>query len=77
MIYAEVAKLTHEPDCKWNTEDYCDCPAIERHLQARIAVLESALGRITPSYRLILAGKSVRDAAETLAEADQALNPAK
>ena len=37
------------------------------------AALRSALERVTNNYRLTLAGKSVRDVTETLAEADASL----
>ena len=43
MIYSEVAKLNHTPECIWNREDSCDCGAIERHLTARVAELERKL----------------------------------
>lgn len=74
MKYAEVAKLKHDPGCPFSRgDDYCDCGAIEKQLESRVARLESALERTLTNFQAVLARRPVRDAAETIAEATAAL----
>ena len=74
MKYAEVAKLKHEEGCAFlKGDDYCDCGAIEKAITEKNDALRSALEHTLSNFKLILEQKPVRDADETIAEAEAAL----
>lgn len=74
MKREEALLLKHGPGCSFvEGKDFCDCGAIEQAITAENTALRSALERTLTNFKLLLAGRPVRSAAETIAEAEAAL----